>query len=133
MRYHFSIDYPGDFGPISAWLRERAAADPLVAVAPGPRDYYSLVFTSSPEFATQQQQQFDAGHGAYCGVCVVEVAPEHRLLRVNLECGNQESAAAAAFITALFDKFPNYSVYDEDSSEDITALVQANPDELFDA
>ena len=131
MRYHFSINYSGDFEPISKWLLQRAAADPLVAIMRGPRGYYHLVFTDSPEFAERQQQQFDAGSGAYTGVCPVEVIPEHGMLGVNLECGNAERDAAASFLDALFKEFPNYTVYDSDTGENITDEAKSNPQSLF--
>ena len=122
---------PGRFAPISAWLRERAAQDPLCAFAEGMHGHFVLLTTGSEESTKWLQEQLNAGRSAIPGVGLVEVYPEHKFLRVNLECTDAARSALDAIVTELLKSFPDYSIYDEDTDEEITQLVRADVGELF--
>ena len=118
MRYHFTISYPDGFNQVSDWLRERAAADPLMAA--GGR---FVVVTAAESVAKWQQTEFDAGRPIIEGVAAIEFFPEASTLRFDLECGNAVCEVVAKLLDDLCKKFPNFSAYDEDAQEDITALI----------
>ncbi len=131
MRYHFTIGYPQGFDQVSAWLRQRATDDPLLALGEGQHGEFYIVVAAANDLARWAQEQLDADRLLPAGMGVVEVSNQFNTIRVNLECGDEECATTAGLIKDLLQAFPNYVVYDEDSGEDITALVRTNVDELF--
>ena len=131
MRYHFTISYSDGFEQASAWLRQRAAEDPFLALAEQVHDHYGVVIAGSESVANWQQEQLDAGRGISSNLGLIEVYDEVQIMRVNLECGDAAIEVAARLLADLFKDFPNYSVYDEDCHESITDLVRADIHELF--
>jgi hypothetical protein len=131
MRTHFTIGYPQGFEQVPEWLRRRAADDPLLALGEGEHGEFYVVVAASEELARWAQEQLDADRLLPAGMGVIEVSTQFHTVRVNLECGDDESAVTAALIKDLLNQFPNYRVYDEDSGENITELVRADVNELF--
>jgi hypothetical protein len=131
MRYHFTIAYPQGFEQVSQWLRERAADEPLLALGEGQHGEFYVVVAASEEQAQWVQEQLDADRLLPEGIGVIEVSTQFYTVRVNLECGDEEAAVIAALVKKLLSQFPNYRIYDEDASEDITELVRADANELF--
>jgi hypothetical protein len=131
MRYHFTIAYPQGFEQVSQWLRQHAADEPLLALGEGQHGEFYIAVAPTEEQARWVQEQLDADRLLPAGIGLVEVSTQFHTVRVNLECGDDEAAVTASLVKDLLQTFPNYAIYDEDTSEDITALVRADVNELF--
>lgn len=133
MRYHFTIAYRQGFEQVSQWLRQHAADEPLLALGEGQHGEFYIAVAPTEEQARWVQEQLDADRLLPAGIGLVEVSTQFHTIRVNLECGEEESAATAQLIKDLLAKFPDYAIYDEDTNEDITELVRADANELFES
>jgi hypothetical protein len=133
MRYHFNISYSKGFNQVSDWLRQHATENPLLALGDGLHGSYFIIVAPVAELGQWQQQELDAGRAVSAALCAIEVMPQFSVMRVNLECTDDARAATALFVQNLFNRFPDYAVYDEDKDQDITDLVRADAGVLFDA
>jgi hypothetical protein len=126
MRYHFTISYSDDFGQVNDWLYQRAAEDPLMAQGGN-----FVVVAAAEGLAKWQQEQLDAGRSIIEGVAVIEVFPEASTFRVDLECGEAEREAVTRLLNDMFQRFANYSVYDEDRGEQIADPARKDARQLI--
>ena len=133
MHYRESIGYPTSFDRVSEWIRDKAANDGRMVLHAGRSGSYWVILAGSESLADWAAEQLQRGSTASPTMGLLTVSPQLRTVAFSQDCGGVEHKMLVEMVVELLDSFSEYRVFDEETSEEITDLVKADPEaELFD-
>lgn len=126
---HFSIGPTGEYQDLVAAFGARAATDPLILHFDRGPIGHLFVFCPSAGLAEYERDRFEKTETVSSGLCALQM-DEHGIT-VLPEGGDESYDLMADFVKWILRTFAPCRVFDDDTGEEITEQVSADPFFLF--